>query len=219
MDTYWLTTYILQIVILIIGLLLAIFSRQGILIGYYAFFVLIGVSGTLLASKGINNMFLFHSETLFEFIILNLIFYKYFKSEYIKLAIIIADVLFIVIAVLTPIYWNPIETFNEIPRVISSLWFIGLSLFLLKSLMDYKQDLFSLPTFWYVSAIFFYFTINLMLFSSYNRIGGLDFGKYFDVWMINDLSMYVLHFMIIYGISRERVFISKTSAFLNKSFI
>lgn len=194
----------LEIALILLGLFYTRKSDEGLIRAFLVFKILDVIVSMYFAYNQVNNMFMFHLETVVSFIIFSTLLYS--KSKLISKRVLKYSILaFLSIEVFSLLTYNDIETFNSISRTISSVWFIALSIFyyyrliLSEELNDFK----SIPLFWYVNGIFIYFISNFLLFFTFNQTMLVDKEITRLIWRINSISILVLYVLIIIGLSKK----------------
>ncbi len=165
---------------------------------------------------GIHNLFLYHIETICLFVLYNSLIYKYTNilSRYFY---IYANIIFIILAFASIKLFDPINTFNEVARTISAIWFISIGGYYFYNTIssDVIIDFIKQPIFWYISAIFIYFTLNIMLFATYNTTMYIRISEYIDLWIINNISLIIMPIMFFIGMRKEGILKSNALSLKN----
>jgi hypothetical protein len=97
---------------------------------------------------------------------------------------------------------NPLDEFNVVLQIIEAIALILLASYYFYKTFDDNVDLVKTPLFWYATAIFIYFSTNIILFSSFYL--ALEVYKTgLDLWIINEISSVIFIVLFIIGINKE----------------
>lgn len=167
--------------LIILGMLLSIpyffiASKENRIIHTIVFVKLLVISATefrskQLASMGINNYFI--ANTGYLLIGISLIFlYFYFLIDRNKY-ILILWVIYLFFILMNSLYSQPITTsFQNYTWALSSLMIIGISLYFFYSIFSNNRfenkNLISIPSFWIVSFLMFFYACSFLYFLSFN---------------------------------------------------
>ncbi|TVP46027.1 MAG: hypothetical protein EA341_14555 [Mongoliibacter sp.] len=167
--------------LIILGMLLSIpyffiASKENRIIHTIVFVKLLVISATEFRSKqlgsmGINNYFI--ANTGYLLIGISLIFlYFYFLIDRNKY-ILILWVIYLFFILMNSLYSQPITTsFQNYTWALSSLMIIGISLYFFYSIFSNNRfenkNLISIPSFWIVSFLMFFYACSFLYFLSFN---------------------------------------------------
>ncbi|QHT66114.1 hypothetical protein GXP67_05235 [Rhodocytophaga rosea] len=116
-----------------------------------------------------DNLFLYHINCAFSFLILTIYFRSIFKIRKIRVFVSIISTLFFVFFVINLYFWENLQTFNSNSFGIASLIIITYCL------LFYTEELLSLHTihitasahFWYVTGLLTYYAGSFIIFITY----------------------------------------------------
>lgn len=191
------------IVPLIIGLILRIFTKKGVLFIYFLtlFSFFIEILNITFAFSGHNNLFLQDIYTPVEFILFAL-FYRSFFDSFSKSPIHFALIgAFVCVAIFDSFFVNDFFTINNFSDSLEAVVFILYSLtaffFIMKRLMF--EDLLNTAFFWINIAILIYFAGNLFLFMFSNYLQNNDRDQYLAVYNIHSITNIIYYILISIG--------------------
>ena len=119
-----------------------------------------------LAINSINNLPLLYVLTVLEFPLISLIYYKIFRSSYLKRIIVAMAITFFFIVIFN-LYNEGISNYAALPRTVESIIFTVYSIILfykmLRSGVDFRIE--KNETFWFNGSILVYFAGTLLFFS------------------------------------------------------
>jgi hypothetical protein len=210
-DIFWILSRLSAVIVLLpIIISLIKFKALGPHLKALSFFLyitaILEVLSLYCASRGINNFFLFHIHTVFEYGCLALVYYYLFNSKIIKRVLLGSIVLVAVFAIADPIFIENIASMNTIPRFINSILLIVLSmLFFYKIFIDMKIfPLGSHPMFWINTGILIYFSGTLFLFIFSNSLMEQSDQTYWESWIIHSILNILLNLFFAIGLWHKR---------------
>ncbi len=199
-------SFISQFIPVILGIIFfknisANYKQSRIVFYYCLVSLIIEIACRLLLSVSVNNMLLFNFYTLFEFAILILIFTRGINYSGFKKYLIFLFFLYPTIWITLKIFIEDFNSFDNYSSALSSMLLTSISLFMLFKLMA-KNETGALknPTFWFLSSVFVYHFLNIIVFLFYNL------KEYEMMWTfhsaVNIISQIL---MTIYFISLNRL--------------
>lgn len=149
----------------------------------------------------INSMYFIHFYTLIEFILLSYIFYKGIAFENLKKYLVAVSVLYFVVWIMLKIFIEDFNSFDNYSSALSSILLAAVSLVMLSKLMVNNEiKPLKNPTFWFLSSVFVYHFLNIIVFLFYNL------QEYEMMWTFHsavNITSQIL--MTIYFISLNRL--------------
>ncbi|MES2140923.1 MAG: hypothetical protein V4511_14545 [Bacteroidota bacterium] len=157
------------------------------------------------ASSNINNFYIFHLFTIFEFILISffyiLFFKKYLNAKYLLLPIPI----FLIVAFIDYKIngLNSMDNFSaSIEAVILSIYSLVSFLFVMRKLLF--ENILSAPFFWINSGILFYFSGSLLVFAFSNYVYTYQRSFSNALWAIPQLLNIFYNILISIGFWKAR---------------
>ena len=147
-----------------------------------------------------NNMFLFHAFTFFEMILLFLYFRTFFQQIWAKNALIVLLILFALIAIINPLYWESLDEFPSITRTIECILIMILSILFFLNLFQQSNitNLLQYSHFWLVSGLLLFFAATFFM----NIVGSLVINQNNLGFNVYDIHSFLNIFLnIIYTIA------------------
>ena len=192
--------------VFILGLVSAFFlsinRKKHLLSSFFILFLLIELLGYYLHMNKENNLFTYHVKSIIEIFFLFQLFKSYFSSITQKRYLSFIQLTLIILAIFLSIYVNPLDEFNVVLQIIEAIALILLASYYFYKTFDDNVDLVKTPLFWYATAIFIYFSTNIILFSSFYL--ALEVYKTgLDLWIINEISSVIFIVLFIIGINKE----------------
>lgn len=149
----------------------------------------------------INNLFVLHVFTVFEFILLSF-FYKQFFDTFIKSRIYIFLIsFFLLVACYDAFLLNGFNTMNNLAASVEFIILIIyalLSFFLILKNLVY-ENLLQTPFFWINTAVLIYFSGNLFLFLFTTYLQKYDIPDYGSLYAIHSVLNIVYYILISIG--------------------
>lgn len=139
-------------------------------IAFYCFFsfLLFGASNVMVF-RTINNLFLYHFFTLFELVLISHYLLKLtLRTNYLKIWLGLSTAFFI-FWILSILFFDALDSFNNLTSGVESLIIVFLCLFYLFNLSMRDDILFfqKLPSFWIASGILAFAALSMMVFVTY----------------------------------------------------
>ena len=129
------------------------------------------ISDYIKATTNGNNLFLYHFYAPIEYACIAFIFYLTLKKPKERKAIKISIVLYLMLVIISTIYWQSLEHNNSITYMIESVFIIYWCFIYFQHILN-REDLYQPekdPTFWIIVAILIYFT------GTFFTIGMIDY--------------------------------------------
>ncbi len=122
--------------------------------------------GSIFASHGVNNMPISHVFTVLEFVLCSLFYRKALNGTAVQLAVVPLICFFIVLSIVSAIYWQGIFVFNSYTRSFETITFIiyGLALYYKLLGMDMSMSKQHFSKIWINTGLVLYFSGSLFLF-------------------------------------------------------
>lgn len=167
-------------------------------IAFYCFFsfLLYGVSNVMMF-KSINNLFLYHFFPLFELVLISHYLLKITLRRNYEKVWLGLSIAFFIFWILSILFFDPIDTFNNLTSGVESLIIVFLCLFYLFNLSMRDEILFfqKLPSFWIASGILAFAALSMMVFVSYFK--SLDQQQGILFWTVIISSATFIKFTLI----------------------
>lgn len=174
--TYWLAasdTYMPFLAILVYLILWDKIKWKETEIGFYCIisFILFGITN-IMTFKGIHNSFLYHFISLFDVIFVGYYLFKLILKEKFLYPWIFLSVGYIIYWIFNIIFFEPLNTFNNLSSGISNLIILFLCMFYLLGLSTREEILYfqKVPGFWIVSGFLLFSTISLIAYITYTNL-------------------------------------------------
>jgi hypothetical protein len=159
----------------------------------------------LLSRWNINNLFLSHVYAILGFAVLSAFYWRVLRP-FVPGALFGSLVAgFVLLAVVTAIFWEPLHTFNSIPLTAEAVVFIifAMSTFILtlnESLNQHVRPILRSLN-WINSGILLYFSASLLLFYNGEAIIHIISGRWsVYTWLIHGVLYIVLHSCLFIGL-------------------
>jgi len=180
----WVEAYLalfLYIILLIIGLIRfkSLSKELKLFLFFIIFIILTDLTLFFLAAKRINNLWLIHFYTLFEFIILSFLFSYWQKTKYVIYGLRFSIFIFALIWIVAKIVLENFSRFDNFTASFSSIILMCFAIITLINLI--KEPTFNIlrePKFWVSSGILIYFGGNFFSFALSTVI---------TVWSLHDV--------------------------------
>lgn len=167
----------------------------------FVYIVLSGVVNAVvsfMASRGINNMPVFHIFTVVEFTIISL-FYMTIYTNKIQLRIVkVVLLLFILFSITNSFFIQPITSFNTYSRSLGAIILILYCVVYFQQLISTVMD-FNNPNIWYASGIFIYFSSSFLIFIMSNLTLTIRKELNFILWNIHGFMVLLMYIFISFG--------------------
>lgn len=118
------------------------------------------ISDYIKATTNGNNLFLYHFYAPVEYSCIAFIFYLTLKKRRERLGIKISLIVYLLLVMISTLYWQPLEHNNSITYMIESVLIIYWCFVYFQTILN-REDLYQPerdPTFWVIVAILIYFT-------------------------------------------------------------
>jgi len=150
--------------------------------------------------SNINNYYIFHLFSVFEFSLISLFYYRFF-NRYFKAPIIIVFI-FVFFAIAYIDYringFNSVDDFSiSVEAIILTFYSLFLFYYILKNLLF--ENLLAAPVFWINAGIIIYFSGNLILFVFSSYLFETEPERYHMVWYSIHSTINIL-LNILFGI-------------------
>jgi hypothetical protein len=129
-----------------------------------------------LADRGMNNMYLYHTFTLVEAVLLLLLLNQYSKMD--RRALVLTLSFYGLFWVVNVLLWEPLTVFNSNSATVLSLITAFFCFRYFLSLINTNDILYfqRLPSFWIVSGLLFFCIVSVLALSSYK------YKEWFSQW-------------------------------------
>ncbi len=160
----------------------------------------------VLWKKGINNLFILHFYTIFEFLLLSLYYYIELKGFIIKKLYIAVVAAFVIFSIANSVFLEPLTVNNTYARAVESLILISFSITVFYRIVKEARilKLEESPVFWINSAVLLYFSGNLFLFTFSNYVLTMTQGTGMQVWVFHSLFQNIYYTLITVGLWKAR---------------
>lgn len=162
---------------------------------------LVEIVAISLASKRMNNMWLYSTFTVVEFALLTA---SLQRMQYQKIPVIITGILILLVTAATLIdvtFISKLQQYNSFSRIIACLLMIGMSLFgfydLIKNHVKESVHLTASPLFWLALAILMYMAGNLFVFALTNILAANNDPAHNKAWVIHSTLNFVYNIMLV----------------------
>jgi hypothetical protein len=162
----------------------------------------------ILSKFTMTNLFLSHAYAVIGFLVLSAFYWRLMRPFIPGALFVLLAVCFLLLAVVTVILWQPLNSFNSIPLTAEAVVFIifGLSTFILtlnENLNQHLRPILSSLN-WINSGIFLYFSASLLLFyNGANIIHAIVGPGSVYTWLIHGVLYLVLHTCLFIGLWRS----------------
>lgn len=153
-----------------------------------------------------SNLFTYHFLSVAEILFYTQLFKEYFDSKVIKRNIVYVQVFLVLLAIVLSTFVNKFDEFNTIFQIVESIALISFSAyFFFKGILS-DDNILGIPLFWYSSAILLYFSVNIILYSSFYITADIFYSssRTFNIWLVNDISGVLLIFLFNIGMHKEK---------------
>lgn len=175
---------------------------RGSFIFYYVSIQLFfNLTANILNQINWHNLYLYHLNCYFSFIVLSLFFKQLFNtilSEKIIYWIAIIYTLFFFYNIFS---WEGMEVFNSNTFGLASFILCGYSLhYYLKLFQEPgKENISKSPSFWFNTAIFSYYTANFFIFLTYNKLTHDSPPLLIIIWQLHNIIFLIMCIYIFIG--------------------
>lgn len=140
-----------------------------------------------LAKNGTNNMPAFHVGTVLEFLLFCFFYRELSLRKDQKLIYLIIAIAFVLLEIISLIFWQPIKTYNSITRTTESLLLISFAVSNLFQNLGVRRAGASnhSPLIWINSGVILYFSGALFLFVFSDFLAKGDHDYYMIAWLIH----------------------------------
>lgn len=159
----------------------------------------------ILAQFGINNMPVSHAYALFGFLLITS-FFRFILKPFIPSKVFtVLGIIFLLLAVVNSLFWQPIVEFNSIPLVIEALIIMVFSISTFILTLNEGQNEYIRPLLvslnWVNSGLFVYFFGSLILFYNGHVIIH-EASKYLSqyTWLAHSMLTVILHTCLLMGL-------------------
>lgn len=143
-----------------------------------------------------NNLWLGNIFYLVECFFLSIIIARWLHSKKLRQFIIIFLAAYLPVWVFTTFFALDFYTFNHYARTIESFAFVFFSCFLLMAVStDTSQVIFKNPKFWFGSALLIYFSVNLIVFGTFNYMSSV----HGNAWPIHSVTNIFANLLLAIG--------------------
>lgn len=169
---------------------------------YFIISALTEITTSLLAYYKMNNNVIADSFYLAEGILIGLYFYNLLHKQHRSL-FVIAGILYSLLALYTSLVSPGMEAYNSTLRTVESILMQILSgIGLIHITIRHSTHLVKNPHFWFTSALFIYFTVNITLFySSYFLIKNSR-SELLQIWTIHSIINIMANILFCIGLIR-----------------
>lgn len=145
-------------------------KRENMLLVYLIINLIFGTVTNVMGFFYINNLFLYHSYTLFEQWFLSYYLLKKIDKKSLSKIYFYLNVSFTAFCVIDIIFWEPLNEFNSITSTVSSILTLFLCMYYMLDLAKKDQILYfqKSPSFWIVSAFLIYAALSILIYAVYN---------------------------------------------------
>jgi hypothetical protein len=176
----------------------------GLLLFYLIAATLFAGYSNYLADQGINNMYLYHTFSLLEAVLLLLLLNRYAKMD--RRALTLTLSFYALFWVVNVWLWEPLTMFNSNSATVFGLLtaFFCLRYFLMLVKNDEILYFQRLPSFWVVSGLLFYCIVAILALSSYKYH---DWFSEWDLqvnWRIQLVANIIKYILILIGVLCSR---------------
>ena len=158
------------------------------------------LTNEILHHYSVNNMYVTHVFTSLEFLLISLFFIKTISPS--KLNYILFGIIIIFFAISGyEFYYDEKNTLDEISTTTEAILFIIYSLgtFFYMLQNPGQQSIFSIPLFWFNTAILLYFSGNLFLFLFTNYLVEHSGETFYELWGIHSVLNIIFYILISVG--------------------
>ncbi len=144
-------------------------------------------------------MYVFHTYTVFEFMLISLFYIKVISNWKINSVIILLNLLFLGVAIFE--FMHKIYVMDDLSTTVESILVMLYAVFgyylLLKN--PVQSQVTAIPLFWFHSAFLLYFAGNLFLFVFINYVNQHFKGLSNQLWSIHSVMSIILYSLIAIG--------------------
>lgn len=187
------------LVSLLTGILL--FHKIDINARFVLLFLIVEISveiiGYYMRINKISNLWLYNLFLLFETILFSGIFVKFIEPKIIKKIIIGVVIIFFLLWIYYNLLAKGIFVLHPVVQVIQGLILIIISGYVLITLSNNQQNIFSDSRFWLAAAVLIYFLTLLFISSISSVLTSPDNKQLQNLWIINSIANMLSHVLFI----------------------
>jgi hypothetical protein len=180
---------------------------------YIAITIIVEGVSRYMADKKMNNLPLFHLNSILELACLSMMFYYLVNSPLIKKSIVGIILGFATFAIVNALFFQDIYTFNSYPRIaVCLLLIIYCIIFFIQTLNELTVvRLETYGIFWIVLGTLIYFAGNMFLFTFFEYLLRVSKEYGFQLWNIHSILNIIFNSLLALGIWLDRKPISSSS--------
>lgn len=150
-----------------------------------------------MAYYGENNLFILHFHTLFEFLILSIIYYKIIESISLKRFISVFSIIGIILIIINSSFIQSIEEFNSYASGFVSISILGYSMIYFFQLLNNPSTSREEITLkWIIISIFIFHNVNFIALLFSNNLLSIS-SQYFSIVFLIRLIIIIISKLII----------------------
>lgn len=182
-------------------------SSYKLLVAFFGLSSLFALTNYILAKMTVNNMPMFHMWTILETVLLLLFVRLQVKNIVLRQLFLLMAICFVIVAVWIAIFVEGLWTFNSIASTYESILFTVVAIAVLGFLFVKQQSDYidRNPLFWISTAMLFYFSVRVFVFSMYNFLLVEDPRLISQAWDIHSGVLTLFCCLCAIGLRRAAV--------------
>jgi hypothetical protein len=149
-----------------------------------------------------NNLYVYHLNCFFSFVVLSLYFRQIFRKSTYKKATQVILIVFLVFFLLNIFLWENLFVFNSNSFAVTSFIITTYSLvYYLENLANPpRENIVYSRVFWYTTGLFTYYTCSFFIFITYRRLTQNNISDTAILWRIHNIVFLIMCVHLFIGI-------------------